>query len=68
MFKASEETPIYARYVEYKSVLALSNVKLLERSHPIYPRVLKESEDAVRYTSRVLDEPTQPIYIPRIRG
>ena len=51
-------TPIYARYVEYKSVLALSNAKLHERSHPIYPRVLKESERADRYTSRVLEELT----------
>ena len=68
IFKAYKGTPIYVRYVEYKSVLALSNAKLLERSHPIYPRVLKESKDAIRYTSRVLDEPTQPIYIPRGYG
>ena len=50
-----EETPIYTRYVEYKSVLALSNAKLHERSHPIYPRVLNESERADRYTQRVLE-------------
>ena len=63
MFKILEETPIYARYVEYKFVLALSNAKLHERSHAIYPRVLKESKRADRYTSRVLEEPTQLIYI-----
>ena len=32
-------TPIYQRYVEYKSVLALSNAKPHERDLPIYLNV-----------------------------
>ena len=68
MFKSLEETLIYARYVEYKSMLALSNAKLLERSHPIYPRVLKDLRTPPDIPQGYVDEPTQPIYIPRICG